>query len=218
MTETYLRNELSAFEKRIAYRFGDMGLLEQALTPSSLRDTQIPTNERLEFLGDAILGQVMSEHLFGRFLDFDEGDLTRIKSVVVSARNLAQKAREMGFGDAVRVGKGLRKNPLPDSLLADALEAVIAAIYLDGGMDESISRVDSHGQDRVFARRPLLSNSVPDIPAAGTRLAPRIAGRRGLSLSGSHCQRSRVASHGCRVPSHPESSPPAVQLHAGLAG
>jgi len=83
------------------------------------------------------LGQVMSEHLFGRFLDFDEGDLTRIKSVVVSARNLAQKAREMGFGDAVRVGKGLRKNPLPDSLLADALEAVIAAIYLDGGMDET---------------------------------------------------------------------------------
>lgn len=134
MTEASVSRERTGLQERLGYAFRDESLLARALTHSSLRDRATATNERLEFLGDAVLGMVVSEHLFREHEDFDEGDLTQVKSVVVSARNLAARAREMDLAGCLRVGKGL-KGPLPDSLLADAFEAVVAAVFLDGGLE-----------------------------------------------------------------------------------
>ncbi len=140
MTESQDAQQIPELEQQLQYAFLDREILSRALTHTSLRDAGIQTNERLEFLGDAVLGLVVSEYLFREHADFDEGGLTQVKSVVVSERILAQIARELGLEKHLRVGKGLLKlAPLPDSILADALEAVIAAIYVDGGFEPAKS-------------------------------------------------------------------------------
>jgi len=146
MAETSLR----AVEKVIGYRFHEPGLLSQALTHSSRKSDLHCSNERLEFLGDAVLGAVVSEFLYRTLPDYTEGDLTRVKSEVVSRVTLARVARGMGLGDHLMVAKGLarpagcgeakgrtsqRHRRLPPSLLANAFEAIVAAIYLDGGLE-----------------------------------------------------------------------------------
>jgi ribonuclease-3 len=151
MPDTDSTDKRQIFQDRLGYAFQNAALLDRALTHSSLRDGSTPTYERLEFLGDAVLGMVISEHLFRTYDQFDEGALTRVKSVVVSARTLASKARELGFLEAVRVGKGLAQSPLPDSLLADAFEAVIAALYLDGGLESAREFILRHLQPEVRA-------------------------------------------------------------------
>lgn len=127
---------LDVIEQRIDYRFQDQGLLAQALVHASIASVRTQSNERLEFLGDAILGAVVCEHLYRRFPDELEGELTKIKSNAVSRQVCAEIAVELGLSDAVQLGKGMgARAQVPQSLQAALFEAVIGAIYLDGGIE-----------------------------------------------------------------------------------
>ena len=120
----------------LGYQFQDLDLLHTALTHASLADTRLASNERLEFLGDAVLGIIVCDELYRAFEERLEGELTKIKSVVVSRRVCATMAEELGLADLLRVGKGIGdRRGLPTSVLAAALESVIGAIYLDGGLE-----------------------------------------------------------------------------------
>jgi ribonuclease-3 len=132
MTEDWLQ----ACQTALQYRFHDLQLLKTSLTHSSKKSHPTDSNERLEFFGDAILGFVISEYIFKHNPKHTEGDLTKIKSVVVSRRTLAEVSRRLQLCDFMRVGKGVaEKKGMPVSLLANVLEAVIGAVYLDGGME-----------------------------------------------------------------------------------
>jgi len=125
---------LAGCQERIGYVFSDKGLLHAALTHASGAQTRLASNERLEFLGDAILGAVVCELLFRRYPDYLEGDLTRIKSIVVSRQTCAKISESLGMEDFLIMGKGMSTHPtVPSSLLADVFESLVAAIYLDGG-------------------------------------------------------------------------------------
>ncbi|HXG13089.1 MAG TPA: ribonuclease III [Gemmataceae bacterium] len=124
----------------IGYHFRQPELLKAALTHASGANTRLASNERLEFLGDAVLGLVTCEQLFLRFPDYQEGDLTKIKSVVVSRRTCARISRQLGLGDYLFLGKGMNLHAnVPASLLADVFESLVAAIYLDGGLEAAKS-------------------------------------------------------------------------------
>jgi ribonuclease-3 len=125
----------AALEHILGYTFRDKRLLEQAITHPSNTTTEGFHNERMEFLGDAILGFVICDDLYRDLDALREGELTHIKSVVVSRRTLARVARTLGLEDFMIVGKGMAKfKSLPTSVRANVYEAVLAAIYLDGGL------------------------------------------------------------------------------------
>jgi ribonuclease-3 len=127
---------LDECQRAIGYRFRQPELLRASLTHASGADTRLASNERLEFLGDAVLGLVTCERLFHRFPDYQEGDLTKIKSVVVSRRTCARISRILNLGDFLFMGKGMNAHTaVPASLLADVFESLVAAIYLDGGLE-----------------------------------------------------------------------------------
>ncbi|HVT45603.1 MAG TPA: ribonuclease III [Thermoanaerobaculia bacterium] len=132
---------LSAFEARLGYRFESRDLLVRALTHKSFshesRGRDAPDNETFEFLGDSVLGFVIGDLLFRRFSDQDEGALSKMKAYLVSSTILARKARDYGMGEVLLLGVGEEKSGgrNKDSLLANLFEAVIAAVYLDGGID-----------------------------------------------------------------------------------
>jgi ribonuclease-3 len=129
---------LERCERRIGYAFSDRSLLLEALTHASGADLRLASNERLEFLGDAILGAVVCELLFEQYPDYQEGDLTKIKSVVVSRQTCAKISEALGMQEFLIVGKGMASSQaIPPSLLADVFESLVAAIYLDGGNDAS---------------------------------------------------------------------------------
>jgi ribonuclease-3 len=120
----------------LGYRFRQPDLLKAALTHASGADTRLASNERMEFLGDSVLGLVVCERLFHRFPDYMEGDLTKIKSVVVSRRTCARISRELNLGSFVFMGKGMTSSTLvPPNILADVFESLVASIYLDGGLE-----------------------------------------------------------------------------------
>lgn len=129
------------FEACIAYTFRDNSLLKNALTHSSYanenREKGIPDNERLEFLGDSILGFVVAEHIYHLYPERPEGELTRIRAELVCEKSLARVARGIHLGDFLLLGNGEEQNGgrNRDSILSDAMESVFAAVYLDGGMD-----------------------------------------------------------------------------------
>lgn len=132
-------------ERAIGYKFKNTCLLVKALMHASVTDARIDSNERLEFLGDSVLGLVTSERIFTLFPDLLEGEMTKIKSTAVSRRTCADIADAMGLLDLLLLGKGMRGGaPLPRSLSAAALEAVIAAIYLDGGLDAARTFLTPH--------------------------------------------------------------------------
>ncbi|HAY81971.1 MAG TPA: ribonuclease III [Planctomycetaceae bacterium] len=146
-------------EERIGYDFHDKNLVRAALTHASGASHRLSSNERLEFLGDAILGFVVCEALYGSFPDLLEGDLTKIKSVVVSRETCARISQALGIEELLIVGKGMTTVPsVPRSLLSDVFEALVAAIYLDGGMipaREFIlknirSEIESASKDELF--------------------------------------------------------------------
>lgn len=128
-------------QKKIGYIFRQPALLEQALTHKShlneVKDRKRKDNERLEFLGDAVLSLIISEHLATAFPDAPEGELSKLKAHLVSEIALAQAAKRLDLGNLLRIGRGeeLTQGRMKSSLLADALEALIAAIYLDGGLE-----------------------------------------------------------------------------------
>lgn len=131
---------LEKLQQRIDYHFKDESMLQAALTHASGAEHRLGSNERLEFLGDAILGAVVCEMLFHQYPEYLEGDLTRIKSIVVSRQTCAKMSEALGMQEFLILGKGMTTHPsVPSSLLADVFESLVAAIYLDGG-DEAARR------------------------------------------------------------------------------
>ncbi len=120
----------------LRYQFRNPTFLQEALTHASGANHRLVSNERLEFLGDAILGAIVCELLFLRYPDYLEGELTRVKSVVVSRRTCAKISRSLGLDEFLVLGKGMgSQEETPSSVLADVFESLIGAIYLDGGME-----------------------------------------------------------------------------------
>jgi ribonuclease III len=188
----------------IPHAFADPGLLEQAL---SHRSAGSPHNERLEFLGDALLGAIAAEALFQRWPRADEGLLTRARAELVRESTLAAVARGLQLGQRLVLGPGELKTGghRRESILADALEAVVAAIYLDAGLDACRSFVLSWMEPLIEALPPKLEKD------AKTRLQEWLQGRRLplpayrlLEVTGEeHDQRFRVE---CRLESPPLTS------------
>ncbi|MDA7950812.1 MAG: ribonuclease III [Pirellulaceae bacterium] len=125
-------------ERCLSYVFTDKAILESALAHSSGVPFRLASNERLEFLGDAVLEIIVCDFLYQNYPKSLEGGLTKIKSVAVSREVCAEISREIGLGEFLRVGKGMPEaDNMPMSLLANVFEAVTAAIYLDGGMESA---------------------------------------------------------------------------------
>lgn len=143
---------LPVLEQQIGYQFQDQLLPLQALTHKSFSNEQVadlsPNNERLEFLGDAVLELAVSDWIYRCYPDIPEGELTRIRSEVVSEKGLLGVARSIDLGAGLRLGKGEEKSGgrLKPSLLSDALEALLAAVFCDGGFAASCQVVE-----RLFA-------------------------------------------------------------------
>lgn len=136
-------SKISECEEVLQYRFRDRGLLELALTHASVARTRIESNERLEFLGDAILGAIICEVIYHRFPDYPEGELTRIKSSLVSRNTCAAVANQIGLNRFLILGKGLLTHShIPSSIMAGVFESVVAAVYLDGGHEAVESFVE----------------------------------------------------------------------------
>jgi ribonuclease III len=135
-----LSEAVGSLQERIGYTFRDPSLLERALTHRSFsneqRDLRAPNNERLEFLGDTVLGFVVGDLIYRAFPNLQEGALSKIKAHLVSATTLGAKARDLSLGRYLRMGAGEARSGGSEklSLLADAFEAVVAAVYLDGGL------------------------------------------------------------------------------------
>lgn len=138
-----LRDEFETLQTAIAYRFRDRGLLEHAMTHTSRANEDVSggvvDNESLEFLGDAVLGFVVADLLFREFPDCDEGEKSKMKAMLVSTATLARVAERLGLGDHLLLGRGEEKTGgrRKQALLADGCEALIAAMYLDGGVEQA---------------------------------------------------------------------------------
>jgi len=127
---------LERIQELLGRRFRDVSLLADALTHASIASSRTRSNERLEFLGDAVLALLVCERLYHKQPAMLEGEMTKIKSAAVSRRTCAQIARALGLEEALRLGKGmLTHEQLPYSVPAAALEAVLGAVYLDGGLE-----------------------------------------------------------------------------------
>jgi ribonuclease-3 len=144
-TQPEANGPLARCQERIGYRFHDLTLLQEALTHASGANHRLVSNERLEFLGDAVLGAIVCDLLFCKFPQYLEGDLTRIKSSVVSSRTCAKLSARLGIEQFLVTGKGMGSpSQTPSSVLADVFESIIGAIYLDGGMDAAREFVVAH--------------------------------------------------------------------------
>lgn len=142
--------ELEAAQKALGYQFKNLDILRESLTHASVTDNRLQSNERLEFLGDAILGYVICQYLYEAFPDQLEGELTKIKSAVVSRRICAKISAKLELGECLVVGKGMTgRSALPQSILAGVYESVIAAIYLDGGMEPAREFILKHMVKRI---------------------------------------------------------------------
>ena len=136
-----LRDEFGPLQQALGYRFRDRGLLEHAMTHTSRANEDVSggvrDNESMEFLGDALLGFVIADMLFRDFPEFDEGEKSKTKASLVSTTALARQAERLGLGDHLLLGRGEEKTGgrRKQALLADGYEALIAAIYLDGGIE-----------------------------------------------------------------------------------
>ncbi len=128
--------DLDACQEKIGYQFQNLQFLTDALKHASGVSHRLASNERMEFLGDSILGVVVCEQLYLQYPDYLEGELTKVKSVVVSRDTCARISEKIGLQDYLVLGKGMAADPkIPRSVVAAALESLIAAIYLDGGME-----------------------------------------------------------------------------------
>lgn len=129
----------------LGYAFKDTRYLREAMTHASIAGNRLESNERMEFLGDAILGYVVCEYLFLHFPELLEGELTKIKSAVVSRKSCAEISEKLNLVQMLSLGKGMcGKQQLPSSVSAAVLEAIIAAIYLDGGIEPARKFILEH--------------------------------------------------------------------------
>lgn len=153
---------MEALEKKIGHSFKDKSLLKLALTHSSYANecgNPSRCNERLEFLGDSVLSLVVSDYIFKNFKDRPEGELTKLRASLVCEKSLCEFSKQMGVGEHILLGKGEMQNGGRErpSILADAFEAILAALYLDAGMDKAREHVLrfvtdelKHSDDEVF--------------------------------------------------------------------
>ena len=149
MSSEHTTRTRQALEARIGHQFHDPALLEHALSHRSYaREApgDYPHNERFEFLGDAVLGFIVSKSLMDRFPSYTEGQLTKLRAFLVSAAHLVEVARRLSLGESLLLGKGEERSGGRDkkALLVDAFEAVIAAIYLDAGLEATRQFVEGH--------------------------------------------------------------------------
>src|SRR5258706_7135341 len=123
-------------EKILGYKFKNTQLLKESLTHASIADNRLLSNERMEFLGDAVLDLIICEALYLKFPEYLEGELTKVKSAVVSRKTCAEVSIETGLTDLLIIGKGVGTGlAMPSSLAAAVYESIVAAIYLDGGFE-----------------------------------------------------------------------------------
>jgi ribonuclease-3 len=158
-----IREEFGELERKLGYRFRDRGLLEQALTHRSHAQEDdtgaVDDNESLEFLGDAILGFVVADLLYQEFPEYDEGQKSKIKAALVSKPALARIGERLELGDALILGRGEEKTGgrRKQAVIADTCEAIIAAIYLDGGIEPARTFIVEHLHPLIErAREPAL--------------------------------------------------------------
>jgi ribonuclease III len=179
-----LRDEFEGLQHAIGYRFRDRGLLEHAMTHTSRANEDVSggvaDNESMEFLGDALLGFVVADMLFREFPEYDEGQKSKTKAAIVSTTTLARQAERLTLGDHLLLGRGEEKTGgrRKQALLADGYEALIAAIYLDGGLEharafiareftpllEEARRVGVAGQDYKSTLQELLQSREQPLP------------------------------------------------------
>jgi ribonuclease-3 len=188
------------FSERLDYAFRQPDLLRQALTH---RSYGAPNNERLEFVGDAVLNCVVALALYERFPQTPEGDLSRARASLVNRDTLALLARQVGLGAAVRLGEGEQKSGGADrtSIIADALEAVFGAVFLDGGFDAARTVIDGIYADLLRGADPATLGKDPK-----TRLQEWLQARRlpvpeyavAATSGEAHAQQFDVD---CRIPS-----------------
>lgn len=151
---------LDKLTRDLEYRFSDEQLLETALTHRSVTQHN---NERLEFLGDAVLGMVIAEELFKRFPEASEGELSRLRASLVKGETLAEVARTLELGEVIRLGPGELKSGgfRRKSILADAFEAILGAIYLDSGFDSCRHIILKHFSSRLDKASPETAQKDP---------------------------------------------------------
>lgn len=143
---------LADCQSRLEYSFLNLDLLREALTHASGAHDRLTSNERLEFLGDAILGAIVCEALYRQYPAYLEGDLTRVKSVVVSRRTCTKLSQQLGLGEFLVLGKGMgTQDQTPSSVLADVFESLVGAIFLDGGMAAAREFVNRHLEPEIEA-------------------------------------------------------------------
>ena len=169
---------MKTLEEKLGYTFRDPALLENALTHSSCANEsrgKLQSNERLEFLGDSILGMVVAEHLFRNHPDLPEGELTRTRAALVCEDSLVEVAQALGLGSYLKLGKGEeagggRNRP---SIRADAVEAVLAAVYLDGGIGSARKIIQKY----ILSKEIAGMKAVRDYKTALQELVQRESGR-----------------------------------------
>jgi ribonuclease-3 len=173
----------------------DPDLLERALTHRSFAYEQggLPTNERLEFLGDSVLGLVVTEHLYSSYPEMSEGQLAKLRAAVVNSRALADVARGLDLGEAIRLGRGEESTGgrNKSSILADTMEAVIGAVFIEHGVDVA----------RIFVHR-LFDSLMADVATRGAGLDWKTSLQELASLAGLGVPRYEVAESG---PDHAKS-------------
>ncbi|AZL85649.1 MULTISPECIES: ribonuclease III [Aliivibrio] len=167
-----MTSPLQRLERKIGYKFNDEGFLKLALTHRSANGTH---NERLEFLGDSILSFVVADELYHRFPKVDEGDMSRMRATLVRGHTLAELGREFELGDYLFLGPGELKSGgfRRDSILADAVEAIIGGIYLDSDTEVIRRIILAWYKTRLDSIEPGISQKDPK-----TRLQEYLQGRR----------------------------------------
>ncbi|WP_373942210.1 ribonuclease III [Vibrio chagasii] len=167
-----MNSPIDKLERKIGYQFNDADLIHLALTHRSAAGKH---NERLEFLGDSILSFVIADDLYHRFPKINEGDMSRMRATLVRGHTLAELGREFELGDYLKLGPGELKSGgfRRDSILADAVEAIIGAIYLDSDTETVRGIILSWYQSRLEAIQPGVSQKDPK-----TRLQEFLQGRR----------------------------------------
>ncbi len=157
------RARLRALASQLGYADGAVGRLERAVTHKSYANEllgQTQYNERLEFLGDAVLGLIVAEALMAAHPDVEEGQLSRLRASLVNARSLAAAARRRGVGEVLCLGKGEERTGGrdKDSLLADAYEAILGALYLDLGLETARRQIEADFEDRLVEPEPVFAH------------------------------------------------------------
>ena len=196
-------DDTQALESALGHRFADRDLLRRCLTHSSIARTPLESNERLEFLGDALLGAVVCERLFAARPDLPEGELTKLKSGLVSRRNCALLADRLELEPLIRTGKGLagaqratgRPGRVPRSVLSNALEALVAGVYLDGGW-EAVRGCVNRLLDAAAADPPPPVSSSPASPSPLGGASGTARGTDGVNYKSRLQHRTQTAGQG----------------------